>query len=163
MFRDEQRPRFGVMRGREFLMKDAYSFDVDDAAARRAYNRMFVAYLRTFARMGLKAIPMRAETGPIGGDLSHEFIVLADTGESAVYCDKQVLNLPVPGEEIDYEGDLTPIIKHWTSVYAATEDVHNSDRFDREVPTENKLQTRGIEVRQIFYFGTKYSASMTAM
>ena len=106
-FRDEQRPRFGVMRGREFLMKDAYSFDVDEAAARRAYNRMFVAYLRTFARMGLKAIPMRAETGPIGGDLSHEFIVLAETGESAVYCDSDVLKLPVPGEEVDYDGDLT--------------------------------------------------------
>ena len=102
-FRDEQRPRFGVMRGREFLMKDAYSFDVDEAAARRSYNRMFVAYLRTFARMGLKAIPMRAETGPIGGDLSHEFIVLAETGESAVYCDSDVLDLPVPGDDIDYE------------------------------------------------------------
>jgi len=113
--------------------------------------------------MGLKAIPMRAETGPIGGDLSHEFIVLAETGESAVYCDKEVLNLPVPGEEIDYEGDLTPIIEQWTSVYAATEDVHNSDRFDREVPSEKKLQTRGIEVGQIFYFGTKYSDSMKAM
>src|SRR5947209_16226723 len=162
-FRDEQRPRFGVMRGREFLMKDAYSFDIDEAAARRSYNKMFVAYLRTFARMGLKAIPMRAETGPIGGDLSHEFIVLAETGESAVYCDKDELNLPVPGEEMDYEGDLTPIIKQWTSVYAATEDVHNSDRFDREVLTANKLQTRGIEVGQIFYFGTKYSDSMKAM
>ena len=105
-FRDEQRPRFGVMRGREFLMKDAYSFDIDEAAARRSYNRMFVAYLRTFARMGLKAIPMRAETGPIGGDLSHEFIVLAETGESAVYCDSDVLDLPVPGDDIDYDGDL---------------------------------------------------------
>src|SRR5438045_4424831 len=162
-FRDEQRPRFGVMRGREFLMKDAYSFDIDEGAARRSYNRLFVAYLRTFARMGLKATPMRAETGPIGGDLSHEFIVLAETGESAVYCDKEVLNLPVPGEEIDYEGDLTPIIKQWTSVYAATEDVHNSERFDRAVPSEKKLQTRGIEVGQIFYFGTKYSDSMKAM
>src|SRR5947207_1825763 len=111
--------------------------DADEAAVRRSDDEMFVAYLRPFARMGLKAIPMRAETGPIGGDLSHEFIVLADTGESAVYCDKEVLNLPVPGEEIDYEGDLTPIIKQWTSVYAATEDVHNSDRFDREVLTEN--------------------------
>ena len=101
-FRDEQRPRFGVMRGREFLMKDAYSFDVDEAAARLSYNRMFVAYLRTFARMGLKAIPMRAETGPIGGDLSHEFIILAQTGESGIFCDKDILDLPVPG---DYDGD----------------------------------------------------------
>ena len=106
-FRDEQRPRFGVMRGREFLMKDAYSFDIDEAAARRSYNRMFVAYLRTFARMGLKAIPMRAETGPIGGDLSHEFIVLAETGESGVFCNSDVLNLPIPPDDVDYEGDLT--------------------------------------------------------
>src|ERR1700674_4393274 len=162
-FRDEVRPRFGVMRGREFLMKDAYSFDIDEAAARRAYNRMFVAYLRTFARMGLKAIPMRAETGPIGGDLSHEFIVLAETGESAVYCDSDVLNLPVPGEEVDYEGDLSPIIRQWTSVYAATEDVHDAARFEREVAADKKVNTRGIEVGQIFYFGTKYSDAMKAM
>src|SRR3978361_1622333 len=126
-FRDEVRPRFGLMRGREFLMKDAYSFDVDQAAARRSYNRMFVAYLRTFARMGLKAIPMRAETGPIGGDLSHEFIVLAETGESAVYCDRDVLKLPVPGEEVDYDADLTPIIQQWTSVYAAAEAGHEGE------------------------------------
>src|SRR6187455_2025413 len=138
-FRDEQRPRFGVMRGREFLMKDAYSFDIDEAAARLSYNKMFVAYLRTFARMGLKAIPMRAETGPIGGDLSHEFIVLAETGESGVYIDKDVLNLPVPSDDIDYESDLSPIIKQWTSVYAATEDVHDAARFEREVPAERKL------------------------
>jgi prolyl-tRNA synthetase len=161
-FRDEQRPRFGVMRGREFLMKDAYSFDVDEAAARRSYNRMFVAYLRTFARMGLKAIPMRAETGPIGGDLSHEFIVLAATGESAVYCDSDVLDLPIPDENVDYDGDLTPIIAQWTQAYAATEDVHDPARFDREVPEQNKMHTRGIEVGQIFYFGTKYSQSMSA-
>src|SRR6267143_2509812 len=162
-FRDEVRPRFGVMRGREFLMKDAYSFDLDFAGARHSYNKMFVAYLRTFARMGLKAIPMRADTGPIGGDLSHEFIVLAETGESAVYCDSDVLHLPVPGDDIDYDGDLTPIIKQWTSVYAATEDVHDADRFEREVPAEKKVRTRGIEVGQIFYFGTKYSEMMEAM
>jgi prolyl-tRNA synthetase len=162
-FRDEQRPRFGVMRGREFLMKDAYSFDIDEAAARRAYNRMFVAYLRTFDRMGLKAIPMRAETGPIGGDLSHEFIVLAETGESGVFCDSDVLNLPVPGADVDYDADLVPIIQQWTSVYAATEDVHDAARFDREVPEARRVHTRGIEVGQIFYFGTKYSDSMKAM
>jgi prolyl-tRNA synthetase len=162
-FRDELRPRFGVMRGREFLMKDAYSFDIDEAAARRSYNRMFVAYLRTFARMGLKAIPMRAETGPIGGDLSHEFIVLAETGESAVYCDSEVLNLPVPGEDIDYDADLTPIIQRWTSVYAATEDVHDPARFEWEVPQSRRMHTRGIEVGQIFYFGTKYSEAMKAV
>src|SRR5438309_11395972 len=113
------------MRGREFLMKDAYSFDLDEAAARLSYNRMFVAYLRTFARMGLKAIPMRAETGPIGGDLSHEFIILAETGESGVYCDKDILDLKIPGEETDYDADLTPVIRQWTLAYAATEDVHD--------------------------------------
>jgi prolyl-tRNA synthetase len=162
-FRDEQRPRFGVMRGREFLMKDAYSFDLDEAAARVSYNKMFVAYLRTFARMGLKAIPMRAETGPIGGDLSHEFIILAETGESAVFCNKDVLDLPVPDEAVDYDSDLTPIIQQWTAVYAATEDVHDAGRFDREVPPEKRVHTRGIEVGQIFYFGTKYSDSMRAL
>ena len=151
-FRDEQRPRFGVMRGREFLMKDAYSFDIDEAAARRSYNRMFVAYLRTFARMGLKAIPMRAETGPIGGDLSHEFIVLAETGESGVYCDSDVLNLPVPGDDVDYDGDLTPIIKQWTSVYAATEDVHDAARFEREVPADKKVQHAGHRGRPDLLF-----------
>src|SRR6059058_3412874 len=161
-FRDEQRPRFGVMRGREFLMKDAYSFDLDEAAARISYNKMFVAYLRTFARMGLKAIPMRAETGPIGGDLSHEFIILAETGESGVYCDSRVLDLPIPGEGVDYDGDLAPIIRPWTSLYAATEDVHDPVRFERDVPAEKKVHTRGIEVGQIFYFGTKYSDSMNA-
>ena len=161
-FRDEQRPRFGVMRGREFLMKDAYSFDIDEAAARVSYNKMFVAYLRTFARMGLKAIPMAAETGPIGGDLSHEFIILAETGESGVFCNKDVLELPVPGEGIDYEGDLTPHIRPWTELYAATEDVHDAARFEREVPADKRLHTRGIEVGQIFYFGTKYSDAMKA-
>jgi prolyl-tRNA synthetase len=161
-FRDEQRPRFGVMRGREFLMKDAYSFDLDEAGARRAYNRMFVAYLRTFARMGLKAIPMRAETGPIGGDLSHEFIVLAETGESGVYCDKRVLDLPIPGADINYDADLSPLISEWTKFYAATEDVHDAARFEREVAPEHRVHTRGIEVGQVFYFGTKYSDPMKA-
>jgi prolyl-tRNA synthetase len=161
-FRDEQRPRFGVMRGREFLMKDAYSFDVDEAGARLSYNKMFVAYLRTFARMGLKAIPMRAETGPIGGDLSHEFLVLAETGESGVFCDKEVLDLPIPGADVDYDSDLSPIIREWTRLYAATQDVHDEVRFEREVPPERRLHTRGIEVGQIFYFGTKYSVPMNA-
>ncbi|WP_315832999.1 proline--tRNA ligase [Bradyrhizobium prioriisuperbiae] len=162
-FRDEQRPRFGVMRGREFLMKDAYSFDIDKDAARLSYNKMFVAYLRTFARMGLKAIPMKAETGPIGGDLSHEFILLAETGESGVYCNRDVLDLPVPDESVDYEGDLTPIIQQWTELYAATEDVHDAARFESEVPQDKRVHTRGIEVGQIFYFGTKYSEAMKAM
>jgi prolyl-tRNA synthetase len=162
-FRDEQRPRFGVMRGREFLMKDAYSFDVDEAAARLSYNRMFVAYLRTFARMGLKAIPMRAETGPIGGDLSHEFLILAETGESGVFCNRDVLDLPIPGADVNYDGDLSPIIRQWTELYAATQDVHDQARFEREVPPDKRLHTRGIEVGQIFYFGTKYSVPMKAV
>ena len=162
-FRDEQRPRFGVMRGREFLMKDAYSFDVDEDAGRHSYNQMFVAYLRTFGRMGLKAIPMRAETGPIGGDLSHEFIVLAETGESGVFCDKQVLELPIPGDETDYDADLTPVIQQWTRLYAATEDVHDDTRYQKEVLPENRVQTRGIEVGQVFFFGDKYSKPMKAV
>jgi prolyl-tRNA synthetase len=123
---------------------------------------MFVAYLRTFARMGLKAIPMRAETGPIGGDLSHEFLLLAETGESGVYCNRDVLDLPVPDENVDYNGDLTPIIKQWTELYAATEDVHDAARFESEVPQDKRVHTRGIEVGQIFYFGTKYSEPMKA-
>ena len=162
-FRDEVRPRFGVMRGREFLMKDAYSFDVDEAAARRSYQRMFVAYLRTFHRMGLTAIPMRAETGPIGGDLSHEFIVLAETGESVVYCDKRVLDLPVPGADVDYQGDLSPIVEEWGGrYYASTEDVHAPAKY-AATPEEQRLETRGIEVRQVFYFGEKYSEPMRAV
>jgi prolyl-tRNA synthetase len=144
-------------------MKDSYSFDIDEAAARLSYNRMFVAYSRTFARMGLKAIPMRAETGPIGGDLSHEFLILAQTGESAVYCHKDILDVPVPGPDVDYDADLTPIIREWTKFYAATEDVHEADRFEREVPPDKRIHTRGIEVGQIFYFGTKYSAPMKAV
>src|SRR6202030_725832 len=125
-FRDEQRPRFGVMRGREFLMKDAYSFDLDAAGAKRSYNKMFVAYLRTFARMGLKAIPMQADTGPIGGDLSHEFIILADTGESAVYCDRAWLATDILAAEVDYRGDLEPMFRQWTGLYAATDEKHDS-------------------------------------
>jgi prolyl-tRNA synthetase len=123
---------------------------------------MFVAYLRTFARMGLTAIPMRAETGPIGGDLSHEFLVLAETGESGVYLDRDLLAAPVPGEDVDYNGDLTPLIAPWTALYAATEDVHDAARFEAEVPEGRRLHTRGIEVGQIFYFGTKYSEPMKA-
>ena len=162
-FRDEQRPRFGVMRGREFLMKDAYSFDVNEASARRSYNRMFVAYLRIFSRMGLTGIPMRAETGPIGGDLSHEFIVLAETGESGVFIDRDVLDLPVPPDTVDYDGDLTGIVSQWTTLYAATEDVHDAARFEAETPEEKRIATRGIEVGQVFFFGDKYSKPMKAM
>ncbi len=159
-FRDEVRPRFGVMRGREFLMKDAYSFDLNADAARHAYNRMFVAYLRTFARMGLKAIPMAADTGPIGGDLSHEFIILADTGESQVYCHTDLIEMPVPGKDVDFDGDLSPIIKQWTSQYAATDEKHDAAKFAAEVPADKQVSARGIEVGHIFYFGTKYSEPM---
>ena len=162
-FRDEVRPRFGVMRGREFLMKDAYSFDLDKEAAKKSYNRMYVAYLRTFSRMGLTAIPMRAETGPIGGDLSHEFHVLAETGESQVYLHKDLLDLPIPPADVDFDGDLEPIVQRRSNLYAATEDVHEPERFESEVPPDKRLSARGIEVGQIFYFGTKYSAPMKAV
>jgi prolyl-tRNA synthetase len=161
-FRDEIRPRFGVMRGREFLMKDSYSFDLDKEGAVRSYNKMFVAYLRTFARMGLRAVPMRAETGPIGGDLSHEFIILTKTGESQVYCHKDLIQMPIPPEGVHYEGDLTPYVHQRTALYAATEDVHDPARFEKDVPADMRLTARGIEVGQVFYFGTKYSEPMGA-
>jgi prolyl-tRNA synthetase len=144
-------------------MKDAYSFDLDELAGRASYNRMFVSYLRIFGRMGLKAIPMRAETGPIGGDLSHEFIVLAETGESGVFCNKDVLDLPIPGVDLDYDSDLAPVIKQWTMLYAATEDVHDAARFEAETPAEKRIHTRGIEVGQVFYFGDKYTKPMRSL
>jgi prolyl-tRNA synthetase len=159
-FRDEVRPRFGVMRGREFLMKDAYSFDLTPEAARHAYNRMFVAYLRTFARMGLKSVPMRADTGPIGGDLSHEFIILAETGESAVFCHKDLIDGAIPPATTDFNADLSGIFNDWTTKYAATEDMHDAAKFEAEVPHDKRVSARGIEVGHIFYFGTKYSAPM---
>jgi prolyl-tRNA synthetase len=162
-FRDEVRPRFGVMRSREFLMKDAYSFDLDFEGAKAAYNRMFVSYLRTFDRMGLKAIPMRAETGPIGGDLSHEFIILAETGESAVFCDREFLALPVPGEETDFGNDkaIASIVAEWTRPYAATDDMHDEAAW-KNVGEADRLAARGIEVGHIFHFGQKYSEPMGA-
>jgi prolyl-tRNA synthetase len=159
-FRDEVRPRFGVMRGREFLMKDAYSFDLSVDAARHSYNKMFVAYLRTFARMGLKSIPMRAETGPIGGDLSHEFIILADTGESQVYCHSDLIETRTPAADLDFSADLSPLITSWTSLYAATDEKHDRSRFEAEVPEAKRVSARGIEVGHIFFFGTKYSEPM---
>jgi prolyl-tRNA synthetase len=162
-FRDEIRPRFGIMRGREFLMKDSYSFDADEAGARKSYNRMFVAYLRTFARMGLKSIPMRADTGPIGGDLSHEFIVLADTGESAVFCDRRLVDMDVPAKDTDFDGDLQPVIDRFTLLYAATDEMHNADEFDQKVAAADRVSARGIEVGHIFFFGEKYSKPMKAV
>jgi prolyl-tRNA synthetase len=163
-FRDEVRPRFGLMRGREFLMKDAYSFDVDQAGARHSYNKMFVAYLRTFARLGLKSIPMRAESGPIGGDMSHEFIILASTGESEVFCHKDYLDLPVPGADVDFDdvAGLQSTVDKWTSNYAATSDMHDAAAFG-QIPSEKQVSARGIEVGHIFYFGTKYSEPMKAV
>jgi prolyl-tRNA synthetase len=158
-FRDEVRPRFGVMRGREFLMKDAYSFDIDHAGATHSYRQMFVAYLRTFARMGLKAIPMRADTGPIGGNLSHEFIILAETGESQVYLHKDLLEFDVLQAAPDYAGDLSPIVDFWTSRYAATDEMHDEAAWGA-IPAAQQVSARGIEVGHIFYFGTKYSAAM---
>ncbi|HKW54958.1 MAG TPA: proline--tRNA ligase [Stellaceae bacterium] len=158
-FRDEVRPRFGVMRGREFLMKDNYSFDLDAKGAKHSYNKMFVAYLRTFARMGLKAIPMRADTGPIGGDLSHEFIILAETGESQVFCDRAWLDADILANEVDYSGDLEPFFRKWTGLYAATDEKHDP----RALPPDRLVTARGIEVGHIFYFGTKYSAPMKAV
>ena len=160
-FRDERRPRFGVMRGREFLMKDAYSFDLNEADARAAYNRMFIAYLNLFARMGLKAVPMKADTGPIGGDLSHEFIVLADTGESQVFCHKDLVEMGAPGPDVDWYGDLQPLVDRRTALYAATEEMHDEAAF-AAVPADKQLSARGIEVGHIFYFGEKYSDPMKA-
>jgi prolyl-tRNA synthetase len=159
-FRDEIRPRFGVMRGREFLMKDAYSFDLSVEAARHSYNRMFVAYLRTFARMGLKSIPMVAESGPIGGDMSHEFIILADTGESQVFCHADLIETPIPPADVDFSADLTPYIAPWTRHYAATDDKHDKTRFEAEVPAGKRVAARGVEIGHIFFFGTKYSEPM---
>ena len=163
-FRDEVRPRFGLMRGREFLMKDAYSFDLDFEGAKHAYNRMFVAYLRTFARLGLRSIPMVAESGPIGGNLSHEFIILAETGESEVYCHRDYLDFEVPGADVDFThvGRLQSIVDKWTSLYAATSEKHEAAAFEA-LPSDKRVSARGIEVGHIFYFGTKYSEPMKAV
>ncbi|MEM9013443.1 MAG: proline--tRNA ligase [Pseudomonadota bacterium] len=162
-FRDEIRPRFGVMRGREFLMKDGYNFDLTQDDAFHAYNRHMVSYLRTYERMGLKAIPMRADSGPIGGENTHEFLVLAETGESEVFYDSAVTDLTLGDREIDFadrEG-LAAIVKEWTTPYARTDETHDAAKFD-EVPEARRVNGRGIEVGQIFYFGTKYSEPLGA-
>ena len=160
-FRDEIRPRFGVMRCREFLMKDAYSFDIDKANAEISYKKMFLSYLKTFEKMDLKAIPMKADTGPIGGDLSHEFIILADTGESEVYLDKNILDIKT--ENIEYTTDnLNKVVEDFTKFYSATDEKHNKAEFNEKVKSEDQLHTRGIEIGHIFYFGDKYSKSMKA-
>jgi len=162
-FRDEVRPRFGTMRSREFMMKDAYSFDIDQPSAVHSYNKMFVAYLRTFERLGLKAIPMQADTGPIGGNLSHEFIILASTGESEVFCHKNFLEFPVPAADTDFDNiaGVQGIVDRWTSLYAATSEKHDEAAY-AAIPEAARISARGIEVGHIFYFGTKYSEPMGA-
>ena len=158
-FRDEVRPRFGIMRGREFLMKDAYSFDSDAAGACAAYNRMFVSYLKTFARMGLTAIPMEADTGPIGGEMSHEFIILAETGESGVYFHMDWLDADLV-TQVNYDEDLQPVVDRFTSLYARADEKHDPETCP--VAADELMSLRGIEVGHIFYFGEKYSAAMGA-
>jgi len=162
-FRDEVRPRFGVMRGREFLMKDGYNFDLDKASAMHSYNRHMVSYLRTYERMGMKAIPMRADSGPIGGEDTHEFLVLADTGESEVFFDSHILDLNLGDREIDYNNwdECASIFEEWTTPYARTDETHDPSLFSK-IPGDRQMTSRGIEVGQIFYFGTKYSESMNA-
>ncbi|SMX32731.1 proline--tRNA ligase [Actibacterium lipolyticum] len=162
-FRDEIRPRFGVMRGREFYMKDGYNFDLTKEDALHAYNRHLVSYLRSYERMGLQAIPMRADGGPIGGDYTHEFLVLAETGESEVFYDSEVTDLTFGDREIDYDNveQCQGVLEEFTSRYARTDETHEEALFN-EVPEERRRTARGIEVGQIFYFGTKYSEAMNA-
>ena len=161
-FRDEIRPRFGVMRGREFLMKDAYSFDISKEDAIKCYNRMFLSYLRIFEKMELKSIPVSADTGPIGGDLSHEFIILADTGESEVYLDKNLLKEEVPNINYDDSKGIEKLVNSLTSFYAAADDKHNEQEYINVVSKNNRLNTKGIEVGHLFYFGSKYSIPLDA-
>ena len=161
-FRDEIRPRFGIMRCREFLMKDSYSFDETKEGARLSYNKMFYAYLKTFERLGLKAIPLAAATGPIGGDLSHEFIILADTGESQIYTSKKMLDLKI-ANFTNNENSLSNMVKAYTEIYSATDEKFDQSEFDKSVKKEDQLVTRGIEVGHIFYFGDKYSKPMKAL
>jgi prolyl-tRNA synthetase len=158
-FRDEVRPRFGVMRGREFLMKDAYSFDTTLEAGMHSYNKMFVSYLKTFARLGIKAVPMRADTGPIGGDASHEFLVLAETGESGVFFDGTLHDMDWSTIDIDFDNvaAVAKLVSDYTVKYAATDEKHDQAEFENRVPEAKRMSGRGIEVGHIFFFGTKYS------
>ena len=155
-FRDELRPRFGVMRCKEFFMKDAYSFDVDDEGAKKSYNKMLFAYLHTFKRLGLTAIPMAADTGPIGGDLSHEFVILAETGESKIYSDKRIFDIDIKKYN-NSDSSIEKLRKEYDNFYAVTDDKFNKNDFDKKVEKEKQLTTKGIEVGHIFYFGDKYS------
>jgi len=162
-FRDEVRPRFGVMRGREFLMKDGYNFDLTKEDALHAYNRHLVSYIRTYERMGLQAIPMRADSGPIGGDDTHEFLVLAETGESEVFYDSAVTDIRLGARDIDYDdkAQCKAVMEEFTSLYARTDETHDAALYDA-IPEDRRRSARGIEVGQIFYFGTKYSEPMGA-
>ena len=155
-FRDELRPRFGVMRCKEFFMKDAYSFDVNDDEAKKSYNKMFFAYLNTFKRLGLTAIPMAADTGPIGGDLSHEFVILAETGESKIYSDKRIFDIDI-GKHSKDDTSIKDLLAKYNEFYAVTDDKYSKEDFEKKVKKENQLVTKGIEVGHIFYFGDKYS------
>ena len=161
-FRDEIRPRFGVMRCKEFYMKDAYSFDLTDEAAKKSYNKMFYSYLKTFNRMGLKAIPMAADTGPIGGDLSHEFVILAETGESQIYADKNIFQIDLSEYKFD-EASLKKMRNDFTNMYAVTDEKFKKDDFNKFVKKENQMITKGIEVGHIFYFSDKYSEPMNCL
>ncbi len=160
-FRDELRPRFGVMRCREFYMKDAYSFDLTDEEAQHSYNKFFLSYLKTFKRLDLSAIPMAADTGPIGGNLSHEFVIIADTGESKVYTDRRIFDVNNDEVALDKKS-LMDLRKEYNKYYAVTDEKFNQNEFDSNVTSENKLETKGIEVGHIFYFGDKYSKPMNA-
>ncbi len=160
-FRDEIRPRFGIMRGREFYMKDAYSFDVSDEEAFFSYNKFFLSYLKTFKRLDLTAIPMAADTGPIGGNLSHEFIILAETGESKIFTDKKIFDLNSDDTQLE-KSSLEEMRKKYEQFYAVTDEKFNKDEFEKIVSKENQLITKGIEVGHIFYFGDKYSKPMNA-
>ncbi len=160
-FRDELRPRFGIMRCREFYMKDAYSFDLSDDEANYSYNKFFLAYLKTFKRLNLSAIPMAADTGPIGGNLSHEFIILADTGESNIYADKRIFEVNYENTNLDNES-LVELRKKYENYYSVTDDKYNKDEFEKKVSEKYRLKTKGIEVGHIFYFGDKYSKAMNA-
>ena len=161
-FRDEVRPRFGIMRCREFYMKDAYSFDIDDVEAKKSYNKMFYSYLKIFSKLGLKAIPMAAATGPIGGDLSHEFIILADTGESNVYADKNIFDINT--DKYDFSEKSLEIMRNdFSSFYAVTDDKFNKNDFDSKVKKDDQISAKGIEVAHIFYFGDKYSKPLNCL
>jgi prolyl-tRNA synthetase len=161
-FRDEIRPRFGVMRGREFLMKDSYSFDLNEDSAKVSYNKMFVAYLKTFQRLGLKAIPVSAESGPIGGNLSHEFSIIAPTGESEIFCDKNLLDIDINKKDYISDEEISEVVEEYLGFYSATDEKHDSKKFNSMVKTENQISGRGIEVGHIFSFGEKYSKPMKA-